>query len=58
MNKFTILKHDRSNIYSVLIIGITLISLGILDVFLNTFFKLNLFGFFPKLISFLFPFLI
>ena len=48
MNKFTILKHDRSNIYSVLIIGITLISLGFLDVLLNTFFKLNLFGFFPK----------
>ena len=57
MEKFSILKNDRSNINTVLTTGITFISIGILDVLLNSFFKLNLFSFFPNLISFLFPFI-
>ena len=58
MSKFSFLKSDRSNINSVLITGIIFVTIGILDVFLNTFFKLNLFSFFPGKISFLFPFII
>ena len=58
MQRFTILKPDRSNIYSVLITGIVFILIGISDVLLNTFFNLNLFSFFPNIISFLFPFII
>ena len=37
MNKFTFLRSDRSNIQLVLITGTFLITISILDVFLNSF---------------------
>ena len=58
MSKITFLKTDRSNINSVLSIGTFFVLIGILDVFLNAFFKLNLLSFFPRGISILFPFII
>ena len=58
MNKISFLKSDRSNINSILLLGIILVTIGILDVSLNTFFKLNLFSFLPNVMSFLFPFII
>ena len=45
MNKLTFLKSDRSNIQLVLIIGLFLITISIFDVFLNSFFKINLISF-------------
>ena len=58
MSRFSFLKSDRSNINSLLFTGIILVTIGILDVSLNTFFKLNLFSFLPGITSFLFPFII
>ena len=58
MSKFTFLKQDRSNIYSLIGIGIFLISISILDVMLNTFFKFNIISFLPNNISFFTPFIL
>ena len=58
MNKLTFLKSDRSNIQLVLIIGLFLITISIFDVFLNSFFKINLISFLPSKISFIFPLII
>ena len=58
MSKFTFLKSDRSNIQLVLITGTFLITISILDVFLNSFFSLNLISFLPSKVSFLTPFII
>tara|TARA_B100000214_G_scaffold268852_1_gene199503 strand:- start:422 stop:1693 length:1272 start_codon:yes stop_codon:yes gene_type:complete len=58
MNKLTFLKSDRSNIQLVLIIGLFLVTISIFDVFLNSFFKINLISFLPSKISFIFPLVI
>ena len=58
MNKLTFLKSDRSNIQLVLIIGLFLITISIFDVFLNSFFKINLISFLPSKISFILPLVI
>ena len=58
MSKFTFLKQDRSNIYSLIGIGIFLISISIIDVLLNTFFKFNIISFLPNNISFFTPFVL
>ena len=57
MSKFTFLKSDRSNIQTVLITGVFLITISILDVFLNSFFKFNLMSFLPDKISLVVPLL-
>ena len=57
MRKFTFLKSDRSNIQTVLITGVFFITISILDVFLNSFFKFNLMSFLPDKISFVAPLL-
>ena len=58
MSKITFLKSDRSNIQIVLITGLFLITISILDVLLNTFFKINLISFLPSKISFISPLII
>ena len=58
MSKFTFLKQDRSNIYSLIGIGIFLISISFIDVLLNTFFKFNIISFLPNNISFFTPFVL
>ena len=58
MNKITFLKSDRSNIQLVLTIGLFLITISIFDVFLNSFFKINLISFLPSKISFILPLVI
>ena len=57
MSKFTFLKSDRSNIQTVLITGVFFITISILDVFLNSFFKFNLMSFLPDKISLVAPLL-
>ena len=58
MNKFTFLKSDRSNIQTVVASGLLLVTISILDVLLNSFFKINLLSFLPSKISFFSPLII
>ena len=55
MSKINFLKPDKSNLYTFLYLGSFLFFISILDVFLNSFFKVNLTGFLPNLLSFLLP---
>ena len=54
MSKINFLKPDKSNLFTYLYLGSFLFFISILDVFLNSFFKLNLTGFLPNFLSFLF----
>ena len=55
MSKINFLKPDKSNLYTFLYLGSFLFFVSILDVFLNSFFSLNLTGFLPGFLSFLLP---
>ena len=48
MNKINFLKPDKSNLNTFLYIGSFLFFISVLDVFLNSFFRLNLIGFLPS----------
>jgi len=52
------LKPSKHNLKTYLPAGIFLITLSVLDVFTNSFFKFNLVGFFPGVISYFFPLII
>ncbi len=58
MTKYTFLKPDRSNLQTVMFVGFIFISVSIIDVFLNSFLKLNLVAFLPNKISFFLPFVL
>ena len=58
MTKINFLKPDISNLNTFLYIGTFLFFLSILDVFLNSFFQINLTGFLPSKISFVLPIII
>ena len=58
MNKINFLKPNRANVSTFLYLGLVLFFLSILDVFLNSFFKVNLTGFLPDLINFILPLLL
>ena len=58
MNKINFLKPDKSNLYTFLYLGSFLFFISVIDVFLNSFFRINLTGFLPNLISFLLPLII
>ena len=51
------LKPSKHNLKTYLPAGIFLITLSILDVIINSFFRFNLVGFFPGVISYFFPFI-
>ena len=51
MTKINFLKPDISNLNTFLYIGTFLFFISILDVFLNSFFQINLTGFLPSKIS-------
>ena len=55
MSNINLLKPDKSNLNTFLYLGSFLFFISILDVFLNSFFKVNLTGFLPNLLSFLVP---
>ena len=55
MSKINFLKPDKSNLYTYLYLGSFLFFISILDVFLNSFFNVNLTGFLPNFLSFLLP---
>ena len=55
MSNINFLKPDKSNLNTFLYLGSFLFFISVLDVFLNSFFKVNLTGFLPNLLSFLLP---
>ena len=58
MNKLNFLSPDKNNLNTYLYSGIFLISLSIIDVFLSSFFKVNLIFFLPSILSFFLPLII
>ena len=58
MNNSNFLTPDKKNLYTYLYLGLFLISFSILDVFLNSFFKINLIFFLPSFLSFILPLII
>ena len=55
MNKINFLKPDKTNLMTFLFIGSFLFFVSVLDVFLNSFFRVNLVGFLPNFLSFMLP---
>ena len=55
MNKINFLKPDKSNLNTFLYLGSFLFFISVLDVFLNSFFKVNFIGFLPNFLSFIMP---
>ena len=58
MNKLNFFKPDKSNLYIYVYTGSFLIFISIFDVFLSSFFKINLTGFLPGPISLFLPLII
>ena len=58
MTKINFIKPDKSNLFTFLYLGSFLFFISVIDVFLNSFFRINLTGFLPNLISFLLPLII
>jgi general L-amino acid transport system permease protein len=50
-----IMKPNKKNLYTYLVLGIGLLSIGFIDIFFNTFLNYNITGFFPGIISYLAP---
>ena len=55
MSKINFLKPDKNNLNTFLYLGSFLFFISVLDVFINSFFSLNLTGFLPGFLSFLLP---
>ena len=55
MSKISFLRPDKNNLNTFLYLGSFLFLISVLDVFLNSFFSLNITGFLPGFLSFLFP---
>ena len=55
MNKINFLKPDNQNLSTYLYTGSFLLFIAVLDVFLSSFFKINITSFLPNSISFLLP---
>ena len=58
MRNINILKPNKDNFKTYLYIGITLIFLGVFDVFLRSFFMVNFLSFLPNLLNFSLPFIL
>ena len=55
MSKINFLKPDKENINTFLYIGSFLFVISVIDVSLNSFFRLNITGFLPSSLSFVIP---
>ena len=55
MPKINFLKPDKENLNTFLYLGSFLFFISVIDVFLNSFFSLNITGFLPPSLSFLIP---
>ena len=58
MSKINFMKPDKENLNTFLYLGSSLFFIGILDVFLNSFYSSNITGFLPSTLSFIFPLII
>ena len=58
MNKLNFLKPDRQNLSTYLYTGSFLFFIAVFDVFLSSFFKVNITSFLPNILSFLLPLII
>ncbi len=58
MNKINFLKPDKDNFYTYFYTGSFLFFLSVLDVFLNSFFNINITSFLPGFLGFIFPLII
>ena len=58
MSKINFLKPDKENLNTFLYLGSFLFVISVIDVFLNSFFSLNITGFLPSSLSFLIPILL
>ena len=58
MNKLNFLKPDKDNLTTYLYSGTFLFLIAILDVFLGSFFEINITSFLPSFISFILPFIV
>ena len=50
-----ILKPNKENLLTYLVLGMSLLSIGFIDIFSNTFLNFNITGFFPSIISYFSP---
>ena len=50
-----ILKPNKENLLKYLVLGMSLLSIGFIDIFSNTFFNFNITEFFPRIISYFSP---
>ena len=50
-----ILKPNKENFFTYLVLGLSLLSIGFIDIFSNTFLNINITGFFPSIISYISP---
>ncbi len=55
MSKINFLKPDKDNLTTFLYMGSFLFVISVIDVFLNSFFNLNITGFLPSSLSFIIP---
>ena len=53
-----LLKPNKKNLSAYLVLGISLLSFGFIDIFSNTFLKFNITGFFPGLVTYFSPMLL
>jgi len=53
--KLNTLKPNKENLYTYLVLGVSLLAVGFIDIVTNTFLNLNITGFLPVIISFLSP---
>ena len=58
MNNFNILKPNKENLNSFILIGTFFITLSFIDIFSNTFLDLNITGFLPNFLSYFSPLII
>ena len=58
MSTLNLLRPSKDNLQSNLYLGSFLVGISILDVFLNSFLKLNITSFLPSIISIVLPFLL
>ena len=58
MNKLDFLKPDKENLNTYIYTGSFMFFIAVFDVFLSSFFSINITSFLPNLVSFLLPFIL
>ena len=58
MSKINLIRPSKDNLQSNLYLGSFLVGISLLDIFLNSFFKVNFTSFLPSILSFILPFVL